>query len=87
MTDLAQSILNQALALPLEDRADVADRLIESIGPPGEDLSAEEWHAAVVAELESRQAAMDAGEMETYSWEEVEARAKNRIREWQKESV
>jgi len=71
MTKLAQSILDQALELPIADRAHVADRLIESIGPPGEDLSPEEWYAACTAELDARQAATDAGELGAVPLEQV----------------
>jgi len=73
MTALAQTILDQALALPAKDRVFLADRLWDSIHPPADGCTPEEWHAAAVAELESREAAIASGEMKMIPWEEVKA--------------
>jgi putative addiction module component (TIGR02574 family) len=79
MTALAQSLLEQAMELSPNDRAFLVNRLMESLDPPGEDLSPDAWHAAVVAELESRQAAAERGELKAIPWEEFEQRLEKRL--------
>ncbi|HZS47547.1 MAG TPA: addiction module protein [Blastocatellia bacterium] len=66
MTETASQILAQALTLSSEERAELADRLLESIHKIDPHL-AELW----VQEAEDRMAAFDRGEMETVSLEEV----------------
>ena len=73
MTVQVQSILKQALELPAADRVFLADPLWDSIHPPGDGCTPEEWHAAAVAELESREAAIASGEMKLIPWEQVKA--------------
>ena len=67
MTDEASRVLEQALALPPEDRARVADRLLSSLDPPDQRRIEELWDR----EIEARLAAYDRGEVEGIPAEEV----------------
>lgn len=80
MARLAETVLKEALALPEEDRADIAGALLESIEPASE----AEVEAAWRQEVATRVAALDAGEVETIPWEEVRARLYARLSERQR---
>ena len=80
MARLAEAVLKEALALPEEDRADIAGALLESIEPASE----AEVEAAWRQEVAARVAALDAGEVETIPWEEVRARLYARLSERQR---
>ncbi|HVF59488.1 MAG TPA: addiction module protein [Thermoanaerobaculia bacterium] len=80
MARLAEAVLKEALALPEEDRADIAGALLESIEPDSE----AEVEAAWRQEVAARVAALDAGEVETIPWEEVRARLHARLSERQR---
>lgn len=64
-----------ALALPVEDRARLAERLLESL-----DEEAQEIEAAWVAEVQDRLARFRAGELKARPVEEVMAEARKRAR-------
>ena len=64
-----------ALALPAEDRARLAERLLQSL-----DDEAEAVEAAWIAEVQSRLAAFRAGELEARPVEEVMAEARKLAR-------
>ena len=64
-----------ALALPVEDRAHLAERLLESL-----DDEAQAVEAAWVAEVQDRLARFRAGELEARPAEEVMAEARKRAR-------
>lgn len=70
MTAMADRVLQDALTLSEQERAEIAARLIESldVAPEGE---AAEVEAAWAAEIERRCAALDAGTTGTTSWEEL----------------
>jgi putative addiction module component (TIGR02574 family) len=70
MTSTAQSVLQDALKLPEEDRAEIATRLIASLDAES-DESREAVQQAWAAEIERRCEALDAGAVTTRSWEEV----------------
>ena len=72
---LAKQILDQALALPEEDRRRIGERLLDSV--PGDD--AEEIARAWDAELMRRIQAAERGETKARPWSEVaaEIRAKH----------
>ena len=78
MTAMADRLLQDALALPEQERAEIAARLIESldVGPEGE---AAEVEAAWAAEIERRCAALDAGRTGTASWDELRRQIKAEI--------
>jgi putative addiction module component (TIGR02574 family) len=78
MTAIGNRVLQDALALSEQERAEIAARLIESldVGPEGE---AAEIEAAWAAEIERRCAALDAGTTGTTNWEEVRRQIKAEI--------
>lgn len=78
MTAIGNRVLQDALALSEQERAEIAARLIESldVGPEGE---AAEVEAAWAAEIERRCAALDAGTTGTTNWEEVRRQIKAEI--------
>jgi putative addiction module component (TIGR02574 family) len=76
----AEKILQDALALPAEDRARIADALLDSLEPEGgEALAAEEWEAAWSVELERRLRDFDEGRVKPIPFEEAMARARARL--------
>lgn len=68
------SIIEQALQLPLEDRAFIAEQLLNSLNLPLDS----EVEAAWAAEVEARRQAILSGEGETVSGPEVIARLRER---------
>ena len=75
MTKSLNVIKRQALELTVEERAKLAELLLDSVRSPIADIE-----AAWANEIENRVAAFDRGEMLTYSAEDVfaEARALSR---------
>jgi len=67
MTPTLDSLYQAALALPEADRAELADRLLDSLPPAGP----AGLHPAWPAELRRRAAQVDSGEVTPVSWEEV----------------
>ena len=61
----------QAIALPEADRAALAEVLLESLHTSHPDI-----HAAWAREIENRIAALDRGDVESYSAEDVFAEAR-----------
>jgi putative addiction module component (TIGR02574 family) len=75
MTRKKELLLDEALRLPEEDRADLAVKLIESLdGDPDNDVDTIWPH-----EIERRCAAVDAGDAETSDWEEVRSRIEREL--------
>ena len=66
----AQDLRAQALAPPLEARADLAASLLDSLEPEA-DLGAE---AAWIVEAQRRAAELDSGAARAIPWHEVQAR-------------
>jgi putative addiction module component (TIGR02574 family) len=76
MSDALKELEQQAQALTLEERARLAEVLLESLQePPIADIEAA-WHQ----EIEQRVAAYDRGELQTFSAEEVFAEARRLVR-------
>ena len=69
MTSTSKKILNEALALPEEDRAALVDALNESLETPENDLRPE-WKAEITRRIE----AVERGESRLIPGDEVEAR-------------
>jgi putative addiction module component (TIGR02574 family) len=69
MTDRAQALLREALALPLDERADVAAELLASLDQPQEDLV--DVEAAWATEIERRARRVLAGESAGIPWQDV----------------
>jgi putative addiction module component (TIGR02574 family) len=73
MTSRAQELLREALALPAEDRADVAAELIASLDDTDTDIA--DVEATWAAEIEKRARRVLAGESPGVPWEDVRQRA------------
>lgn len=63
----AETVLQEALALAEQERAEIAGVLLESLEPEPE----AEIEAAWRQEVAARVAALDAGEVETTPWAEI----------------
>ena len=80
MTDRAQELLREALALPIEQRADIAAELLASLDEsPTMDREAVE--AAWAREIERRARRVMSGESDGEPWEDVRARVARRLAE------
>jgi putative addiction module component (TIGR02574 family) len=76
----ADTILSEALALPIEDRARLVLELSQSLEPAAnDDMSPEEWEAAWAAEARRRLVEVRAGR--SASAGEVIARVRSRLQE------
>ena len=78
MTAPADRVLQDALGLSEQERAEIAVRLIESLDVVS-DAEAAEVEAAWAAEIERRCAALDAGRAGTTAGEEVRRQIKAEI--------
>jgi putative addiction module component (TIGR02574 family) len=78
MTSRAQALLREALALPAEERADVAAELLASLdeAPPDDPAEVE---AAWAREIERRARRVMTGESPGEAWEDVRARVLKRL--------
>jgi putative addiction module component (TIGR02574 family) len=73
----AANLLQDALDLPEDERAEIAGALLESLEPaPEADIEAA-WRQEVAA----RVAALEAGEVETIPWQEIRDRFLARLSE------
>ena len=77
MDTSAGEILKQALALPSEARAALADSLLDSLETEGE----EDEHARQkwLDEIRKRVAELDSGAVQTIAWPEVRVRLNHQI--------
>jgi len=77
MTESTMRLLNEALQLPFEERTVLADQLLASLHPPGDDATASKLADAWSAELTRRIADSDAGGARIPAaevWGELDAR-------------
>lgn len=74
MSTEGSRILNDVLALPAHERAELVERILGSLGAAPDNETLQKW----AAETESRLDAIDRGELETVPGEEVLARLKRR---------
>ncbi len=72
---MKNTLLEQVLSLPEHERAEIADRILESLDPVTQDDVDEAW----AAEIERRCAAVDAGTLGTSDWKDVRARIERDI--------
>ncbi len=70
MTDQAQRVVDDALALPPSERGVVIGKLIDSLAP-AENLTEDEWALAWGEEIRRRIESVDSGDVETIPWEEA----------------
>jgi putative addiction module component (TIGR02574 family) len=78
MTSRAQELLREVLALPVDERADVAAELLASLDNGSEDPA--EVEAAWATEIERRARRVLAGARVGASWQDVRARAEAALR-------
>ena len=76
MAAISNEIFERALALPPEERAALADSLIESLDTETDADASELWDE----EIRNRVAELDAGSVQTIPWPDVRARLLSRIR-------
>ena len=74
VTAAAKKILEQALALPEEERLVLLEALSESLEQPEAELS-QEWKA----EIERRIDAVERGDSQLVAWDEVQARVRKTL--------
>jgi putative addiction module component (TIGR02574 family) len=70
MTSEVSKLLEQALALSIDEQEALADSLISNLGGKVDEGVQAAWHA----EIEKRIADLDSGKAKTVSWEEVRQR-------------
>jgi putative addiction module component (TIGR02574 family) len=75
MSELAEKLIQQALGLPADERAEVAERLLSSLEPPLSSID-QLW----AQEAEDRVDAYERGEIEAIPAEDVFNAIKNRKR-------
>jgi putative addiction module component (TIGR02574 family) len=80
MTSRAQDLLREALALPLDERADVAAELLASLDDAAADRPAD-VAAAWAAEIERRARRALADESGGVAWDDVRQRAEAELRQ------
>jgi putative addiction module component (TIGR02574 family) len=73
MTAIVDQLAEQVMQLSFAERAELADRILRSLEPPGDELTADAWSAAWQPELERRIQAYERGE--TQAMERLEAMA------------
>ena len=76
MTPEVSKLLEQALALSVEEQEALADSLISNLGGQVDEGVQAAWHA----ELETRIADLDSGKAKTVPWEEVRNRNLAKLR-------
>lgn len=74
MSTEGSRILNEVLALPAPERAELVERILDSLGEAPDKERLEMW----ATETESRLDAIECGELETLLGEEVLARLRQR---------
>ena len=78
MTERTQALLREALALPADERADVAAQLLASLDD--EKVPTEDIEVAWAVEIEKRARRVLSGESHGIPWEEVRRRAEAELR-------
>jgi putative addiction module component (TIGR02574 family) len=81
MTDRAQEVLREALALPLDQRADVAAELLASLDDEPATIGLAAVEAVWGREIERRARRVMAGESDGEPWEDVRSRVARRLAE------
>jgi putative addiction module component (TIGR02574 family) len=76
MENIAGEILKQALSLPPEARAALADSLLDSLDTKVDEGAGEMWRE----EIRKRISELDSGAVRAVAWPEAHARLSDRIR-------
>ena len=77
MSSAPDPFLETALALPQSQRADLAFRLLQSLDPPGEEISAEQFASQLHERIESARS----GNIKSLSLDEVRGVVEKRLAE------
>ena len=72
--ELTDDIVQQLLQLPYEQRDQLANTLINSLHPAGEDVTADEWKDCWTDECQRRMVEIDNGDVSTISAHDLIAR-------------
>jgi putative addiction module component (TIGR02574 family) len=75
MTEQASNLLQKALSLSEEERADLACSLLNSLDPNVDEDAAGAWDE----EIARRISGLDSGQADTVSWEEVRNRLSSKL--------
>jgi putative addiction module component (TIGR02574 family) len=75
MTERASELMQRALSLSEEERADLACSLIDSLDVTVDEGAASAWEQ----EIARRIAELDSGKAKTVSWEEVRGRISSKL--------
>lgn len=75
MTGLAQRIADEMLLLPREDRAELVEKLLQSLNPPTQ----KEWDRLWAEEAEKRVKECEEGRIEAIDGEEVFKKIRDRL--------
>ena len=76
--ELSDDMIQQLLQLPYEQRGQLANVLIDSLHPSGEDVTSEQWRASWTEECQHRLAQIESGEVATVSEDDVIARMRTK---------
>ncbi len=82
MTEKTSHLLQQALALSEEERADLASSLLDSLVPTVDENAAAAWDQ----EIARRIADLDSGKVKTIPWHEVRGRMLSKLSNGKKEN-
>ena len=74
MSPNSRNILQLALALPEDERLDLAATLLAACEPPIPEPTGSEW----AAEIDRRSSEIDGGSVECLTWEQVKQAARSR---------
>ena len=72
--ELSNDIVRQLLQLPYEQRDQLANTLINSLHPEGEDVGQDEWKSAWIEECHRRVAEIDSGDVFAVKGDAVDVR-------------
>lgn len=70
MTDRASQLLQQALSLSEEERAELASSLLESLEPAAQEGAEQAWEAEVARRVDE----LDSGKVKPVPWPEIRER-------------
>jgi putative addiction module component (TIGR02574 family) len=82
VTEKTSNLLQQALALSEEERADLACSLLDSLDPTVDEAATVAWDQ----EIARRIADLDSGRAKTIPWDEVRGRMLSKLSNGKKES-
>lgn len=77
--DAVTNLLNQAKCLPPRERLQLIQELLISLDSSYENVSAADWNAAWLSELEARVVAFERGEVPSSSWPDVMERLRQSL--------